>query len=116
MEPIGAHAQGIADAARTPLPDATIDLPHLKTKIAESWPDRALSLLLDDGGNRARLVTGLPCWYDESIASLEALAETAMRLAALLRIRRGDRAVLAALADPDPQERPPAPPNAGPGL
>lgn len=69
-----------------------IDLPDLTATIVEDPDDRALSLLLrDDSGNAAELVTGLRDWSTEAIDALDRLVEVAGRLAALLRIRRGDR-------------------------
>jgi hypothetical protein len=74
------------------LPHAVIiDLRGAETSINEEQDD--LSLLIDDGDSATVLVTGAARHSDDAIKALDQLAEKAARLAALLRVRRGDARV-----------------------
>lgn len=105
MEAIGAHAEGLAQAADTPMPVSHIglDLAGTRADIDEDRETHELALVLYDRRTDrvAELVTDAD-GYDEAIEALDQIAEVAGRLAGLLRIRRGDRAVLSALADAAP--------------
>lgn len=115
MDRIGAHAQGVDQANATPMPPSDeyhrLALPGLRARIEEDAETHALSLVLLDGrDNVAQLAAGDD--LGDAIAALDRLVEVAGRLAGLLRVRRGDRAVLEALADAAPEEANP-PMNAG---
>jgi len=93
VDAIGAHAEGLARAAATPMPVdyLDLDLAGLKSRIEEDEGDHALSLvLLDERDHVAQLVTDR-ARLDEAIVALDQVVEVAGRLAGLLRVRRGDR-------------------------
>lgn len=88
-----------------------LDLAELKARIEEDEGDHALSLVLLDDRDRVAQLVAENDRLDEAIAALDRVAEVVSRLGGLLRVRRGDLAVLDVLADPPPPAAPPM--NAG---